>query len=659
MTGVMNETYRSDHNLDSTLSELPTRAMHKHENALIYDLSTHIYDNEKIQYSGYFDESFATSGLTTQLGAAQQKKTITSSKVPIKNASEYSANYPFSVKIGHPSRYNNGSELQKRGSNMVVSDEMTEMKNPYNGKLDVIDSSSTLHKMPGPTSFEKRSTVNNINATAQFVSSAFNGTDKNAFPNISTTISPTSNFRISFDTRLERSFTNSSNQLLKRGSSKIRRKSTIFRDYSKNSVKIQQVTVGPSSFEKVKLLGIGGVGKVFLVRQVETSNLYAMKIMSKTDMIKRNKIKRALTEQDILATANFPFIVTLFHSFQCEKYLYLVMDYCLGGEFYRELRSLPGKRLLEPAAKFYAAEITLALEYLHLNGYIYRDLKPENILLHESGHIMLADFDLSKHANPVYPPSMSKRTSIFSQEYMLNTNVCTSKTRANSFVGTEEYIAPEILNGVGHSSTVDWWTLGILIYEMLYGFTPFRGKNRSQTFENILNKDLIFHGAPLHQDVSSSCKTLVRGLLQKNKLQRLGGKDGASEIKSSSWFKDINFALLMNFTPPIVPLNDPKKLKFLQQARRLGHTKEEKKELLVSGGEESTKQWESEGIIKVEKEISFSQRANTNARNPFARFNSISLVHSGLERQSNELGGYLDTDFDGNFDVDFAPTQGQ
>lgn len=152
----------------------------------------------------------------------------------------------------------------------------------------------------------------------------------------------------------------------------------IRRTYSSNSMKVHKISVGPKSFTKIKLLGKGDVGKVYLVRQKDSGKLYAMKVLSKTEMIKRNKIKRVLAEQEILATANFPFIVTLYHTFQSDERLYFCMDYCIGGEFFRVLQSRPGKCLPEEDAKFYAAEVTCALEYLHLSGFIYRDLKPES-----------------------------------------------------------------------------------------------------------------------------------------------------------------------------------------------------------------------------------------------------------------------------------------
>ena len=168
------------------------------------------------------------------------------------------------------------------------------------------------------------------------------------------------------------------------------------RTYSSNSIKVRNVEVGPQSFDKIKLIGKGDVGKVYLVKEKKSSRLYAMKgqfrwtarassfmadditVLSKKEMIKRNKIKRALAEQEILATSNHPFIVTLYHSFQSEDYLYLCMEYCSGGEFFRALQTRPGKCISEEDARFYAAEVTAALEYLHLMGFIYRDLKPES-----------------------------------------------------------------------------------------------------------------------------------------------------------------------------------------------------------------------------------------------------------------------------------------
>jgi hypothetical protein len=150
------------------------------------------------------------------------------------------------------------------------------------------------------------------------------------------------------------------------------------RSYAANSVKIRQAQVGPSSFTKIRMLGKGDVGRVYLVKQKGTDKTMAMKVLSKKEMLRRNKVKRVLAEQEILSSANHPFIVSLYHSFQSQDHLYFVMEYCLGGEFFRALQARPGKCLSEEGAKFYAAEVIAALEYLHLQGFIYRDLKPES-----------------------------------------------------------------------------------------------------------------------------------------------------------------------------------------------------------------------------------------------------------------------------------------
>ncbi|KAJ3112089.1 hypothetical protein HDU96_004958 [Phlyctochytrium bullatum] len=331
------------------------------------------------------------------------------------------------------------------------------------------------------------------------------------------------------------------------------------RAYSISSMKMREVEVGPSNFTKIKLIGKGDVGKVYLVKHKETDKLYAMKILQKAEMIKRNKIKRVLAEQEILATSNHPFIVTLYHSFQSEEYLYFIMEYCCGGEFFRALQMRPGKSLPEKDARFYAAEVIAALEYLHLMGFIYRDLKPENILLHHTGHIMLTDFDLSKpSAAPGNPLVVKSHHNIFSggglsssgSNTVVDTRSCTANLRTNSFVGTEEYIAPEVIKGCGHTAAVDWWTLGILIYEMLFGTTPFKGPNRNATFTNIISNEV---GFPDHAEISSQCRSLIKKLLHKDEEKRLGSRAGASDVKGHPFFKGINWALLRHATPPIQP----------------------------------------------------------------------------------------------------------
>jgi len=321
------------------------------------------------------------------------------------------------------------------------------------------------------------------------------------------------------------------------------------RTYSSNSIKVQAVQVGPESFQKIKLLGRGDVGRVYLVKEKKSGRQYAMKVLSKKEMIARKKVKRALAEQGILATANHPFIVTLYHSFQSEHYLYFCMEYCMGGEFFRALQTRPGKCLVEADARFYAAEVVAALEYLHLMGFIYRDLKPENILLHQSGHIMLSDFDLAKRSTE--PGGRAAGIHIGSHGMpVIDTRTCTADFRANSFVGTEEYIAPEVIGSNGHTSAVDWWTLGVLIYEMIFATTPFKGANRRETFNNILTSAIKYPDLP---KVTPACKDVIGRLLQKDESRRLGSQSGASEVKQVKWFVKTNWGLLRHMKPPIEP----------------------------------------------------------------------------------------------------------
>ncbi|KAG6155525.1 serine/threonine protein kinase, AGC [Claviceps purpurea] len=386
------------------------------------------------------------------------------------------------------------------------------------------------------------------------------------------------------------------------------------RTYSSNSIKVRNVEVSPASFDKIKLIGKGDVGKVYLVREKKSSRLYAMKVLSKKEMIKRNKIKRALAEQEILATSNHPFIVTLYHSFQSEDHLYLCMEYCSGGEFFRALQTRPGKCIPEEDARFYAAEVTAALEYLHLMGFIYRDLKPENILLHQSGHIMLSDFDLSKQSDPGGKPTMivGKNGARTDALPTIDTRSCIANFRTNSFVGTEEYIAPEVIKGSGHTSAVDWWTLGILVYEMLYGTTPFKGKNRNATFANILREDIPFPdhaGAP---QISNLCKSLIRKLLIKDENRRLGARAGASDIKAHPFFRTTQWALIRHMKPPIVP--NPTKGIDTVNFRNV----KESESVDISGSRIKGVPLDS-GLATPGNEVS----------DPFSEFNSVTLHHDG------------------------------
>ncbi|XP_078180915.1 phototropin 1 [Carex rostrata] len=302
-------------------------------------------------------------------------------------------------------------------------------------------------------------------------------------------------------------------------------------------------------FRPVKSLGAGDTGSVHLVELTETGEFFAMKAMDKNVMLNRNKVHRATAERQILDLLDHPFLPTLYASFQTKTHICLITDYYPGGELFMLLDRQPQKVLREDAVRFFAAEVVVALEYLHCQGIIYRDLKPENILLHRDGHISLTDFDLSclTSCRPqLLLPEMEERKK--SKKKRVPPIFFAEPMRAsNSFVGTEEYIAPEIITGAGHTSAVDWWALGILLYEMLYGYTPFRGKTRQKTFANILQKDLKF---PASIPVSFPARQLMYRLLHRDPLNRLGSCEGANEIKQHPFFRGMNWALVRCMAPP-------------------------------------------------------------------------------------------------------------
>jgi PAS domain S-box-containing protein len=329
-------------------------------------------------------------------------------------------------------------------------------------------------------------------------------------------------------------------------------------------------------FRRTKQLGAGDVGTVDLVTL--DGQKFAVKSLEKQEMVERNKVGRVRTEEKILETVDHPFLSTCYAKLKTDTHLHFILEYCSGGELYALMNRMPNKRLPESWVKFYTAEVLLALQYLHLNGFMYRDLKPENILIHSSGHIKLTDFDLSWSQGETMP-DIEKRTKMvkrplphdpkISQEamekYMIKHNIplevemddyivkIVPKGRANSFVGTEEYLAPEIITGAGHDFMIDWWSFGILIYELSYGFSPFRGPRRDVTFDNVIKSPLRFPKMAPESDISDECKDLLRQLLKKRPTERLGHESGAEDIKRHAWFKGIDWSLIGNSTPPMIP----------------------------------------------------------------------------------------------------------
>lgn len=283
----------------------------------------------------------------------------------------------------------------------------------------------------------------------------------------------------------------------------------------------------PSQFELLKVLGEGSFGKVFLVRKIvgtDAGTLYAMKVLKKATLRIKDRYRTKM-ERNILVDMEHPFIVRLHYAFQTSGKLYLILDFLRGGDLFSRLN----KEFLftEEDVKFYLAELALALHHIHNLGIIYRDLKPENILLDADGHIALTDFGLSKL--PLED----------------------EEGKTYSFCGTVEYMAPEVVNRKGHSFAADWWSFGVLMYEMLTGSLPFQGANRKETMTQILKAKL---GMPSH--LSSEAQSLLRVLFKRNPVNRLGaGPGGIEDIKRHEFFATIDFDVLLakKIRPPFQP----------------------------------------------------------------------------------------------------------
>ncbi|XP_039011746.1 serine/threonine-protein kinase D6PK-like [Hibiscus syriacus] len=387
--------------------------------------------------------------------------------------------------------------------------------------------------------------------------------------------------------------------------------STIYKPHKANDIRwaaIQAVRARKGDldfkhFRVVRRLGCGDIGSVYQSVLTGTNTYFAMKVMDKALLASRKKLLRAQTEREILRSLDHPFLPTLYTHFETEKLSCLVMEFCPGGDLHALRQRQPGKHFPEQVARFYVAEVLLALEYLHMLGIIYRDLKPENVLVREDGHLMLSDFDLSLRCT-VFPTlvkssnsNLESKTPAFCTQPACLQPTCVMQpdciqpacfgppffaskpkkekkskikndsnhqvsllpellaeptdARSMSFVGTHEYLAPEIIKGEGHGSAVDWWTFGIFLYELLFGKTPFKGAENRATLFNIIGQPLKF---PDHPNVSFAARDLIRGLLVKEPQHRLAYRRGATEIKQHPFFQSVNWALIRCANPPEVPM---------------------------------------------------------------------------------------------------------
>ncbi|KAG5180123.1 putative protein kinase [Tribonema minus] len=284
--------------------------------------------------------------------------------------------------------------------------------------------------------------------------------------------------------------------------------------------------VGLADFEQMRVIGKGSFGKVTLVRKRSCGRLFAMKALAKSHLERSKQVEHTRTERHVLGRIKHPFIVGMHYAWTTRAKVYFVLDYCAGGELFFHLSQR--KRMPEYMARFYAAEITLALEHLHGCDIAYRDLKPENIILDMEGHIKLADFGLAK------------------------TGVRHSAHGATSLCGTPEYLSPEILNRRGHGTAVDWWGLGMVIFEMLTGLPPWYTTDRRKLFQRLRSGPLSFPAGV----VSCTAADAIARLLRRDPLARLGGgARGASDVKDHPFFKSVDWRALLarEVRPPFAP----------------------------------------------------------------------------------------------------------
>ncbi|KAK6141871.1 hypothetical protein DH2020_024383 [Rehmannia glutinosa] len=332
----------------------------------------------------------------------------------------------------------------------------------------------------------------------------------------------------------------------------------------------------------ISALGRGAKGVVFLV-QTENGELLALKAILRSSIEKKkpasasngNEYRRICFERDVLASFHHPLLPKLHGVLKTDRIVGYAIDYCSGRDLNYLRKKQTEKMFSDDIIRFYAAELVLALEYLHNLGIVYRDLKPENVMVQENGHLMLVDFDLSTKLAPKSPETRSvssiskpqikpkkkkkfgclfkRRDSGISPDDSVHreeqdsysvSSESDSVEKSNSFVGTEEYVAPEIISGDGHDFSVDWWCLGVMLYEMLYGTTPFRGANRKETFYRIITKtpDLTGELTPL--------RDLIGKLLEKDPRKRISVR----EIKGHEFFRAVDWDSITEMPrPPFIP----------------------------------------------------------------------------------------------------------
>ena len=296
---------------------------------------------------------------------------------------------------------------------------------------------------------------------------------------------------------------------------------------NKESSELVTVKLSYQDFEPLKLIGTGSFGKVLLVKYNSNNNLYAMKVLNKSQIKLKKQEENTKNERDLMVKLNNPFILSIKFAFQDESKLYIVSEFLQGGDLFYHLHHST-INLTEEVAKFYIIELILGLEFLHQNNVIFRDLKPENILLDSEGHIRISDFGLSKILE-------------------------NSRDKAYTLCGTLKYLAPEILKNKGYEKSVDWWSLGCIFYEMLMGHLPFKING------NVIDPEVFEEKIKFNDNMNPFLIDLISQLLAVNPKKRIGyGDSDAKKIKEHQYFIDVDWNKYLNkeIEPPFVPKLD-------------------------------------------------------------------------------------------------------
>ena len=294
-----------------------------------------------------------------------------------------------------------------------------------------------------------------------------------------------------------------------------------------------------NNYESLAIIGRGAFGEVHVCRDKKTGEIVAIKKIKKDILFLKNQIKHTMDEQDFLSKVNSPWIIKLKASFQEGDYLYLVMEYLPGGD----LMGLFVARdtLTEEEARFYICEMILAIDSIHELNCIHRDIKPDNVLIGKDGHIKLTDFGLAKISDKYFKEDII--------DYRVDEKK--SKHKRNfSCVGTAYYVAPEVLMKKGYGKEIDWWSLGVILFEMLAGYAPFCSKNTPEVCYKVTHFDKYLKFPPKCK-ISNNCKDLIYKLVNRSDLRL--GKNGSSEIKSHPFFKGINWLKIKEMKPPFIP----------------------------------------------------------------------------------------------------------